>query len=91
VIRSKLYIIGNGKNTTQFRFKNNQLSQLFQFSNVIHYDCENVNVISFTQFPCKRESSSWVFTLVATLHSKLPKNYEVKKYFTVLMAARGKG
>ena len=49
MIRSVLYTPGNGKNTTQFRFKKNQLSpQLFQFSNVIRYECENVNFISFT-------------------------------------------
>jgi len=39
----------------------------------------------------QNEASSWVFTLVVTLNSKLRKNYEVTKYFTVQMAARGKG
>jgi hypothetical protein len=44
--------------------------------------------IVHTLFPCKHEASSWVFTLVVALHSKLRKNDKVTKYFTLLMAAR---
>jgi hypothetical protein len=44
-----------------------------------------------TPFPYKHEASSWVFTLVAALDSKLRLNYEVTKHFNLLVAGRGKG